>query len=313
MCDHKVDDLELVTAGAVVETQSGPIIIIMNQCARMINGKTMHSSGQMEHHKAVVKDQAHAITNVVPHLEPHEGYRTPLCFINGLPYMKMRVLTDKELETLPRVTITSDVPWDPRVLNLIPPDKWFSDQPKCLELIEGSTFNEHGGHKESLPSAPEEDTEKVLDAEDTVDDPNHTRGNDSPLEVSRATIKAHLHNLVHDEIVPEYRIFRVGDTCTRLTSTIAAHAQTHTRTRPRIALHPLQSLRNQASDAHPETTLHQRHTSQRRNACVESHLNPPLSQTPQLRQWTATLWVKAGTSFSTIKTRPGHTTIIPPR
>jgi hypothetical protein len=64
--DHKVDDSELVTAGAVVETQKGPIIIIMNQCARMANGKTIHSSGQMEHHKVVVKDQAHAITNVVP-------------------------------------------------------------------------------------------------------------------------------------------------------------------------------------------------------------------------------------------------------
>jgi hypothetical protein len=72
--DHKVDDLELVTAGAVVETQNGPIIVIMNQHARMINGKTIHSSGQMEHHKVVVKDQAHAITNVAPYLELHKGY-----------------------------------------------------------------------------------------------------------------------------------------------------------------------------------------------------------------------------------------------
>ena len=37
--DHKVDDLELVTAGAVVETQTGPIIIIMNQYARMAHGE----------------------------------------------------------------------------------------------------------------------------------------------------------------------------------------------------------------------------------------------------------------------------------
>ena len=208
--DHKVDDLELVTAGAVVETQNGPIIIIMNQYARMMNGKTIHSSGQMEHHKIVVKDQAHAITNVMPYLELHKGYRTPLCFINGLPYMKMRIPANKELETLPRVTITSDVPWDPRVLDLEPPDEWFSDQPKCLELIEESTFDEHGGYKESLPSAPEEGTEKILDAEDTTDDPNHDKENDSPLGVSRAAIKAYLHNLVHGEIVPEYWVFRVG-------------------------------------------------------------------------------------------------------
>jgi hypothetical protein len=145
--DHKVDDLELVTAGAVVETQKGPIIIIMKQYARMANGKKIHSSGQMEHHKIVVKDQAHAITNVIPYIKLHEGHRTPLCIINGLPYMKMCVPTDEELDALPHMTITSDAPWDPRILNLIPPDEWFSDQPKCLELIEESIFDEHRGHK----------------------------------------------------------------------------------------------------------------------------------------------------------------------
>ena len=119
--DHKVDDLELVTAGAVVETQTGPIIIIMNQYARMANGKTIHSSGQMEHHKVIVKDQAHAITGEVPYIRLHEGHRTPLCFINGLPYMKMRIPTARELETLPRVDITSDAPWDPRILDPRPP------------------------------------------------------------------------------------------------------------------------------------------------------------------------------------------------
>ena len=44
--DHKVDDLELVTAGAVVETQTGPIIIVMNQCARMAHGKPFTQWGK---------------------------------------------------------------------------------------------------------------------------------------------------------------------------------------------------------------------------------------------------------------------------
>ena len=116
--------------------------------------------------------------------------------------MKMCAPTNEELDTLPHVTITSDAPWDPRILDLIPPDEWFSDQPKCLELIEESIFDEHGGYKESLVSTPEDDTEKILDAEKTVDDPNHSEGkqtDDSPLEVSRATMKVYLHNLVHDE------------------------------------------------------------------------------------------------------------------
>jgi hypothetical protein len=50
--DHMVSNLELVTARAVVVTQNGLIIIIMNQYARMADGKTIHSSGQMEHYKS---------------------------------------------------------------------------------------------------------------------------------------------------------------------------------------------------------------------------------------------------------------------
>ena len=124
--------------------------------------------------------------------------------------MKMRIPTAKELETLPRVTVTSDAPWDPRILDFDPPDEWFTNQPKCLELIEESIFDVHGGYKESLPTYPEDDAEKVMDAEVTDDDPNHIEGidGDAPMvEVSRATIKAHLHNTVQDEIVPAHRVF----------------------------------------------------------------------------------------------------------
>jgi hypothetical protein len=55
---------------------------------------------------------------------------------------------------------------------------------------------------------------KALDAEKTDDNPNHSQnGNQSddlPFEVSRATMKVYLHNLVCDKIVPEYRIYCVG-------------------------------------------------------------------------------------------------------
>jgi hypothetical protein len=54
--NHTVGNLELVTAGARVMTQNGLISIIMNQHARMANGKTMCSSGQMEHNKIAVID-----------------------------------------------------------------------------------------------------------------------------------------------------------------------------------------------------------------------------------------------------------------
>jgi hypothetical protein len=91
-----VSNLELITAGAKVMTQNGPIIVIMNQCARMANGKTIHSSGQMEQNKIVVIDWAFVITKITPFIELLEGYRTPLCFINGPPYMQQHPYTYEE-------------------------------------------------------------------------------------------------------------------------------------------------------------------------------------------------------------------------
>jgi hypothetical protein len=112
--DYTVINLELVFAAATVESQVSPIIIIiMNQCARMIDRKTTHSSGQMEHFKVTVNEKAFFITGEVPHIELLEGYRIPLSTINGLAYMKMHPFTQEEWDTFPRVHITSKAPWDP--------------------------------------------------------------------------------------------------------------------------------------------------------------------------------------------------------
>ena len=86
--DHTVSNLELITAGAEVESQVGPIIIIMNQYARMIDGKSIHSSGQMAHYKVTVNEKSYKVTGEVPFIELLDGYRIPLSTINGLAYMK---------------------------------------------------------------------------------------------------------------------------------------------------------------------------------------------------------------------------------
>ena len=46
-----------------------------------------------------------------------DGYVIPHDIINGLPHMKMQPNTDKQLEELPHVILTSNEPWDPRVLD----------------------------------------------------------------------------------------------------------------------------------------------------------------------------------------------------
>ena len=46
--NHQVVDVPIVTAGAIISTQHGRVILILNQYAYIGNGKTIHSSGKME-------------------------------------------------------------------------------------------------------------------------------------------------------------------------------------------------------------------------------------------------------------------------
>ena len=55
---HCVNNLPIVTAGGVVQSQRGPVIVILHQYAYMGKGKTIHSSGQLEYHKNDVNDKS---------------------------------------------------------------------------------------------------------------------------------------------------------------------------------------------------------------------------------------------------------------
>ena len=46
-----------------------------------------------------------------------DGYIVPLSVRDGLAYMDMHPPTDHELEHLPHVYFTAEMPWDPRVLD----------------------------------------------------------------------------------------------------------------------------------------------------------------------------------------------------
>lgn len=60
--NHQVVDIPIVTAGAVVSTQRGPVILILNQYAYIGNGKTIHSCGQMEMFGHDVNDKSMKVT-----------------------------------------------------------------------------------------------------------------------------------------------------------------------------------------------------------------------------------------------------------
>ena len=56
--NYRINEIPIVTAGGVINTQKGPAIVIMNQYAYFRKGKSIHSCAQLKGCKQVV----HAIS-----------------------------------------------------------------------------------------------------------------------------------------------------------------------------------------------------------------------------------------------------------
>ena len=143
---HQVTNLPIVTVGGVVPSQRGPVIAIMHQYAYMGEGKTIHSSGQLEHYKNNVNDKSLKVSGGLQRITTNDGYIHPLNIQHGLPYVSIRPFTDEEWDTLPHVVWTSDMEWDPSVLDcdLEDQDQWYDAVSDLENTIIHSPFDEYG-------------------------------------------------------------------------------------------------------------------------------------------------------------------------
>ena len=147
--DHQLTDLKIVTAGGVVQSQHGPIILVCNQYAYNPGAaKSIHSSPQLEHYKVKVDDRALAVGGKQC-LKTLEGHVIPLDIHQGLPYLKIRPFTKTEYDELEHCHVTSGTEWDPSVLdkNLSDDKRWYSKQPEERTLSRESKFDEFGDYK----------------------------------------------------------------------------------------------------------------------------------------------------------------------
>ena len=106
--NHCLPNIPIVTAGAVVKTQHGEIILVMNQYASVCTDKTIHSSGQLEAFGHTVDDKS-VKTGGYQQLITSDGYIIPLQVRNGLVYIDMRPYTDNEKNELPMILLTADL------------------------------------------------------------------------------------------------------------------------------------------------------------------------------------------------------------
>jgi hypothetical protein len=115
--NHEITSIPIVTAGAIAQSQRGDVIVIMHQYAyHPQQGNSIHSSCQLESFANDVNDKSIHVPGL-QHIQTVDGYVFPLFIRDGLPYLGMRPYSDSEYDSLPHVILTSNIDWDPRVLD----------------------------------------------------------------------------------------------------------------------------------------------------------------------------------------------------
>jgi hypothetical protein len=82
--DHTVRNLPIVTAGGVVQTAQGEIILVLNQAADMTrDARTILSAGQLESFGCKIQDKSPKVQGEEAVVITSEGYRIPIMFRKG--------------------------------------------------------------------------------------------------------------------------------------------------------------------------------------------------------------------------------------
>ena len=146
--NHTMNNLDVVTAGAYIKSNKGPVIGIFHQYANVKSGKSIHSSGQLEHYKADVNDKSLKVGGL-QRITTLDGYSFPLDIIQGLAFLQLRPYMDAEFAdaSIPHVVMISDTTWDPGDLDCtISTDSRWHDTVTDVERKFTTPFDEFGNY-----------------------------------------------------------------------------------------------------------------------------------------------------------------------
>jgi hypothetical protein len=123
-------------------------------------GKTIHSCGQSELYKNNLNDKSIKVPGGLQRIQTNDGYAISINVKNGLPYVQIRPYTDEEWDTLPHLILTSDVDWDPMVLEhtLDDDDEWFDAVSDLQTDPTTNLFDEFGNYRKCTVVVEENDT-----------------------------------------------------------------------------------------------------------------------------------------------------------
>ena len=114
--ENAVRNLPIGTCAGLVESTSGPIIVIMNQYAHYGKGNTVHSVNQLLDFGMEV-DPVPKRFGGKQRIRTPSGHVIPLNIRNGLAYMDMSPPSDRDLDELVHVLLTSDAQWNPDTID----------------------------------------------------------------------------------------------------------------------------------------------------------------------------------------------------
>jgi hypothetical protein len=150
--NHHVNNIGIGTVGGVVHTQHGPVIAIMHQYALLGKGASIHSPSQLEWHKNDVNDKSIRVPGGLQRIVTLDGYIIPLTIKDGLTRLDIRPHTDHEFDTLPHVFLTSEMEWDPTVLDHEYHDvsEWGDDVASDAGTLHQSRYDEFGQYRQRV-------------------------------------------------------------------------------------------------------------------------------------------------------------------
>ena len=181
--NHQLNNIQIGTVGAYVETNKGPVIAVFHQYALLGTGPTIHSPGQFEHYKNDVNDKSVRVGGL-QRIKTLDGYTMPLDIKSGLVRLNIRPYTDQEWDALPHVLMTSEIEWNPSSIdhNVTDDEQWYDAIDDLETDPTVNLFDEYGNYRRRVEV-------QQVEVDDTID---------------QCIVSAHQHeNVAVEELQPQ--------------------------------------------------------------------------------------------------------------
>eukprot|EP00984_Skeletonema_dohrnii_P005795 scaffold2045_cov181-Skeletonema_dohrnii-CCMP3373.AAC.1 len=134
-----IPEVQIGTFAAKIRLDDGRFVLgIFHEYGEIESGNSIHSKIQLQDGGCEVFDDS-VLLGGRQCLVHKDGSIIPFDIHQGLPYIRMIYPSDDDLQNLPRITMTSDSPWNPSMYDNSVPD--YSIMGHTNDIVQSSTVN----------------------------------------------------------------------------------------------------------------------------------------------------------------------------